>query len=227
MNRLQATSARFSDVERFFIDTLYDRDVTGNLERELRTLETWAESYPRDAVPHGLIGGLAASSTGKSELAIAEADKAIALDPDTPYSYSNKAFHQLLLNRPDDALLTVGRARERNLNNETLLLVPYFVAFLKGTDDELRRTAEAVRKAAPPKTSSRIWRRSPWLAPAACKMRDGWSRCRSRSRSGRVDVNGPACSKRAERCGKRFTGMRLQPGRAPSRRSSSEGAAAR
>ena len=137
---------RVSDVERFFIDTLYDRDVTGNLERELRTLETWAESYPRDAVPHGLIGGLAASSTGKSELAIAEADKAIALDPDTPFSYSNKAFHQLLLNRPDDALLTVGRARERNLNNEPLLLVPYFVAFLKGTDDELRRTAEEARK---------------------------------------------------------------------------------
>ena len=137
---------RVSDVERFFIDTLYDRDVTGNLERELRTLETWAESYPRDALPHGLIGGLAASSTGKSELAIAEADKAIALDPDMPAAYSNKAFHQLLLNRPDDALLTVGRARERNLNNETLLLVPYFVAFLKGTDDELRRTAEEDRK---------------------------------------------------------------------------------
>ena len=40
---------RASDVERFFIDTLYDRDFTGNLEREQRTLETWAESYPRDA----------------------------------------------------------------------------------------------------------------------------------------------------------------------------------
>ena len=63
-----------------------------------------------------------------------------------PAAYSNKAFHQLLLNRPDDALLTVGRARERNLNNEPLLLVPYFVAFLKGTDDELRRTAEEARK---------------------------------------------------------------------------------
>ena len=137
---------RVSDVERFFIDTLHDRDVTGNLERELRTLETWAESYPRDALPHGLIGGLAASSTGKSELAIAEADKAIALDPDMAAAYSNKAFHQLLMNRPDDALLTVGRARERNLNNEPLLLVPYFVAFLKGTDDELRRTTEEARK---------------------------------------------------------------------------------
>ena len=49
---------RASDVERFFIDTLYDRDVTGNLEREQRTLESWAESYPRDPRPHGLIVGL-------------------------------------------------------------------------------------------------------------------------------------------------------------------------
>ena len=50
---------RASDVERFFIETLYDRDVTGNLEREQRALETWSESYPRDARPHGLISGLA------------------------------------------------------------------------------------------------------------------------------------------------------------------------
>ncbi len=137
---------RVTDVERFYIETLYDRDVTGNLEREQRTLETWAESYPRDARAHSLIGGLAASSTGKSELAIAESDKAIALDPDSAPSYFNKAFHQLLLNRPDDALLTVDRARERNLTFDNHLLVAYFVAFLKGTDEEIRRTAEEARK---------------------------------------------------------------------------------
>ena len=73
---------RASDVERFFIETLYDRDFTGNLERERRTLETWAESYPRDARPHTLIAGLALGSTGQHELAIAETEKAIALDPD-------------------------------------------------------------------------------------------------------------------------------------------------
>ena len=50
---------RASDVERFFIETLYDRDFTGNLERERRTLETWAESYPRDASAHTLLAGLA------------------------------------------------------------------------------------------------------------------------------------------------------------------------
>ena len=140
---------RVSDVERFFIETLYDRDVTGNLEREQQTLETWAESYPRDALPHGLLGGLASSSTGKSELAIAESDKAIALDPDLSPAYSNKAFHQLLLNRPDDALVTIDRARQRNLDFDNLTLTPYFVAFLKGDDDERRRWSESAGKSRP------------------------------------------------------------------------------
>ena len=91
---------RVSDAERFYIETLYDRDVTGNLEREQRTLETWAETYPRDARPHGLLGGLATSSTGQHDLAIAESDEAIALDPDLTPAYSNKAFNQLLPESP-------------------------------------------------------------------------------------------------------------------------------
>ena len=137
---------RASDAERFFIDTLYDRDFTGNLERERRTLETWAESYPRDASAHTLIAGLALLSTGQHELAIAETEKAIALDPDSNPAYGNRAFNQLMLNRLDDALLTVRRAAERKLKSESLLLTQYFVAFLTGNDDELRRTATAARK---------------------------------------------------------------------------------
>jgi tetratricopeptide (TPR) repeat protein len=138
---------RASDVERFSIETFYDRDVTGNLEREQRTLETWAQSYPRDPSPHALLAGLALTSTGQHELAIAETDKVIALDPGVTPAYANRAFNQLYLNRLDDALLTIARARERNLESrDSSLLVPYFVAFLKGDDEELTRTATAARK---------------------------------------------------------------------------------
>jgi eukaryotic-like serine/threonine-protein kinase len=138
---------RASDAERFYVETLYDRDFTGNLERERRTLETWADSYPRDPTPHTLIAGLALLSTGQHELAIAETEKAIALDPDHTPAYANKAFNQLMLNRLDDALLTVRLAAERKLESESgLLLTQYFLAFLIGNDDELRRTVAAARK---------------------------------------------------------------------------------
>jgi len=39
----------------------------------------------------------------------------------------------------------VRRAAERNLESAPLLLIPYFVALLKGTDDELARSAAVVR----------------------------------------------------------------------------------
>ena len=38
---------RVTDRERFFIDFIYDRQVTGNLERAYQTLELWLRTYPR------------------------------------------------------------------------------------------------------------------------------------------------------------------------------------
>src|SRR5436190_2618159 len=138
---------RTSDVERFFIDTLYDRDVTGNLEREQRTLESWAESYPRDPRPHGLIAGLALTSTGYYELALAESDTALSLDPDLTPAYISRALNQLYLHRLDDALLTVRLATERKVESpEWFIWIPYFVAFLRGDEDELRGMTALARK---------------------------------------------------------------------------------
>ena len=90
--------------------------------------------------------GLALSSTGQHELAIAETEKAIALDPDLTPAYASKAFNQLMLNRLDDALLTVGLASERRLESDASVQTQYFVAFLTGNENELRRIATAARK---------------------------------------------------------------------------------
>ena len=38
---------RVSDRERFYIDFIYDRQVTGNLEKAYQTLELWVQTYPR------------------------------------------------------------------------------------------------------------------------------------------------------------------------------------
>jgi tetratricopeptide (TPR) repeat protein/predicted Ser/Thr protein kinase len=136
---------RTSDRERFYIETLYHRDVTGNLERELRTLDAWAHSYPRDTVASNLPGGLALSSTGQHERAIAHAEKTIAMDPDSAPAYSNLARNLLSANRPDDALLAIRRAAERKVEAEGVQLISYLVAFLKGDHEALARARTAAR----------------------------------------------------------------------------------
>ena len=57
---------------------MYDRQVTGDLDRELQTMEAWARAYPRDPIPLGLLAGFATRSTGRYEQSIAAAERAIA-----------------------------------------------------------------------------------------------------------------------------------------------------
>ena len=63
---------RASDVERFYIDTLYDREVTGNVEREQRTMEAWARNLPaRYTLLTRLLAGFARAALARHELSIA------------------------------------------------------------------------------------------------------------------------------------------------------------
>jgi eukaryotic-like serine/threonine-protein kinase len=132
---------RASDVERFEIETFYDRQVTGNLERQQQTMESWARTYPRDSSPLGLLAGMATQSTGQHELGIAAADKAIALEPDSAPTYNSKAHNQLRLNRPADAEATIARAIERKLNFQGFILTRYLIAFLNGDGAAMGRQA--------------------------------------------------------------------------------------
>jgi tetratricopeptide (TPR) repeat protein len=124
----------------------YDRDVTGNLEREQQTLESWAQTYPRDPIPHGLLSGLVTGSTGKYQLSIDAASRCIALDPEIAAPYERKAFGELHLNRLADAEATLRRAMEEHgIENDNFFLIPYFVAFLRGDGDAISRAATAAR----------------------------------------------------------------------------------
>ena len=66
---------RASDAERFYIESDVRPAVTGNMDREMETLEAWAQTYPRDSTPHGLLAGFATRSTGKYEQSIAAAER--------------------------------------------------------------------------------------------------------------------------------------------------------
>src|SRR4029453_2462451 len=109
---------RASDAERFFIEMAYHRQVTGNMDREMETLEAWAQTYPRDSIPHGLLAGFATRSTGKYELSIAAAERSMALSGGSAPAYGSKAYSELFLSRLDAAEATIRRAEESKLTSE-------------------------------------------------------------------------------------------------------------
>ena len=123
---------RVSDRERRYILMLYDRQVTGNLEKELQTLESWEQTYPRDVYPRGIIGGWVTHGTGQYERGIRASQEAIQLDPAMPFPYASLTTHNLFLDRFSAAESAVRLAAEHKVGLSDFLVYRYYLAFLRG-----------------------------------------------------------------------------------------------
>ncbi len=133
-----------SDAEKFFIGAGYDIRVTGNLEKAEQTCLAWAQTYPRQMPPHGLLAGVIYMGLGRYEDAIEQNKKAIELEPDAAIVYGSLADNYIFLNRlneAENALLT----GERKLDTAGFSLTRYDIAFLKGDQAGMLREAAQVR----------------------------------------------------------------------------------
>lgn len=129
---------RVSDRERRYILMLYDRVVTGNLQKELQTLEAWAQTYPRDTAAVGILGGWVAMGTGQYERGIQAGKDTIQLDPNMPYGYTSAA-HYTSLDRFTEAEDLLRKAAQRNLEIPGMLVQRYYLAFMKGDQPGMAR----------------------------------------------------------------------------------------
>jgi tetratricopeptide (TPR) repeat protein len=124
-----------TDRDRFFITTIYDRQVTGNLEKEAETLRLWAQTYPRDPVAPGLTSGFFTAGTGKYDLMIDKARVAIAISPDAgpvAPAYFNVVWGYISLGRPTEAEQALRQAVARAPDFPDVGADAYHIAFLKG-----------------------------------------------------------------------------------------------
>ena len=120
-----------SDRERRYILMLYDREVTGNLQKEMQTLEAWVQTYPHDAEALAIIGGWAALGTGQYERGIQTGEEVIRQFPDMSFGYAVTS-HYLSLDRFAEAEDALRRAAARKLEIPEMLVSRYYLAFLKG-----------------------------------------------------------------------------------------------
>ncbi len=132
---------RVSERERFYIDFLYDRDVTGNLEKAYQTLESWYQAYPRGENPNaqGLLAGLATHGTGRYERAMEMSRRRIAANPDEAVGYGSLAQSCIFLDRFPEAAISLQRAAERKLDNSNHRVMRYTLAVLAGDTERMDR----------------------------------------------------------------------------------------
>ena len=130
---------RASEHERFFIEILYHRVATGNLEKARQIGELWSRTYPRDNEAHSLLSGSILSGLGQHEKGEEEAKKAIEADPDNAYGYHNLANNYILRNRPGEAQSTLKRAFDRHLDIFEFLGLQHQIAFLQADRQEMDR----------------------------------------------------------------------------------------
>ena len=132
---------RVSDREKFFIDFIYEREVTGNLEKAYQTLETWYQTYPHGGQPspHDLLGGLSTHGTGRFERAIEITREQIAADPTVVFGYHNLASSLFFLDRFPEAEKTLEQAAERKVGEPYLLVFRYTLAALKDDKEQMDR----------------------------------------------------------------------------------------
>ena len=132
---------RVSDREKFFIDFIYEREVTGNLEKAYQTLETWYETYPRgeQPSPHDLLAGLSTQGTGRFERAIEISREQIAADPAVVFGYHNLASSLFFLDRFSEAEKTLEQAAGRRVEEPYLLVFRYTLAALKEDKEQMDR----------------------------------------------------------------------------------------
>jgi eukaryotic-like serine/threonine-protein kinase len=135
---------RASDQERFFITLNYYFNVTGDLELAQRIGEAWAQTYPRDYRPAGLVSSLTAW-LGRYELSAEQGRRAIAIDPNFIFGYINLAWAYVFLNRLPEAEQVVREAARRKFEYPDLILLPYYIAFLKGDAAAMERQLALAR----------------------------------------------------------------------------------
>ena len=136
---------RVSDREKLYILMLYDRQVTGNLQKELQTLESWVQTYPRDFVAWGISGGWVTFGTGQYERGIQMSEESLRLNPDEAAAYQSLSTHNRSLSRFTEAAAALRRAAERKLEVPRNLVLGYYLAFLQGDEAGMKHEIDRAR----------------------------------------------------------------------------------
>jgi len=135
-----------SGPEKFHIEYVYDRNVTGNLEKAWQTVSLWRQTYLRDALAMNLSAGYAANGTGRYDEAIKFAEMAQALDPGLSSPIMSIVGDNIYLDRFEEASKAIERNGSRDPYPPATLIFRYQLAFLRGAQAGMDQAVSESKK---------------------------------------------------------------------------------
>ncbi len=139
---------RASDLEKFYIESHYYENVTGDLQQADQVYQLWAQTYPRDSIP---VGNLSVSYVllGEWEKALPVALEGHRLSPDESLNYFQIASVYVGLGRLDEAKATVNDALAKKLDVSLFHFTLYQVAFVQNDPAAMARELSALSSSSP------------------------------------------------------------------------------
>jgi eukaryotic-like serine/threonine-protein kinase len=129
---------RVSEREKLYITEHYYETVTGELDKEIETLELYDRTYPTDSVPGNNLG-IVYSQTGEFEKAAEAARHSTAADPNSANAYSTLSYAYAALGRPDEARQTLDQALKQVPNSEDVHWASLWLALALDKPNEAQR----------------------------------------------------------------------------------------
>ena len=128
-----------SEREKLWIESMYHRAVTGDLNKAHQVCEVWVQTYPRDRSALVSSGSLLAD-LGRYEQAQARYREALRLYPEAVQSmYPRIIGFYIELNRFDEARSTADEAKAKNDDSPAMLWTRYNLAFVQNDSAGMQR----------------------------------------------------------------------------------------
>jgi serine/threonine protein kinase/tetratricopeptide (TPR) repeat protein len=129
---------RVTERERLAISILESSYVTGNLAKDERIAELWAQTYPRDPGVYNDIG-VDKDLRGEYQGSLQDFQQGLQLVPNSAITCDNLATAYFALNKLDEAKIILDQCLARGIHPETLATDYYVLAFLRNDDEAMQK----------------------------------------------------------------------------------------
>jgi serine/threonine protein kinase/tetratricopeptide (TPR) repeat protein len=132
---------RVSEREKLYITEKYLTYITGEIDKTIETLQTWARLYPNDFIPHNNLS-INYQLIGRYDEAVKESLEAVRLSPDNMSAKDNLVGSFVGLGRFDEAEQAEREAQKINADALTAHAYNYFFAYMRRDQAAMDREAQ-------------------------------------------------------------------------------------